>query len=116
MIKKSLKLGPSDYFLTHLRLINAVLPIRMTEREMLVLAAFMQMGSFNSKSKKGVRSSLGLKPANLSNYLKSLVKKGFVRSYIDEEAHRQYDFRDILLIDRSKQIYQFALINEGPSE
>lgn len=112
MIRKLLKLGPSDYYLTHLRLVNAVLPNKMTERELTVIAKFMEYGGFDTKARKGVMNDLKISPSNLSNNISALVEKGFVVAYLDSRGKKKFKFHDLLNIAPDKELYEFGLINE----
>lgn len=112
MVRKILRLRPSDYYLTHLRLVNAVMPVRMTEKQLEVLAEFMAQDSFDSRAKKAVRDKLNLTPPNLSNHIKELVLKGFVIQYMDERARRRYKLHDLIKIKPDQTQYQFLLVNE----
>lgn len=112
MIRKKLALKGHEYYKTHLNLVNAVLPIKMSNREIGILAEFLRVGGFTTEHRAKVRETLGISPSNLSNYMRSLCKKGFLISFLDEENRRQYKIHDIVKLENGKQDYQFLLLNE----
>lgn len=114
IIQKSLKLKHNDYYLQHLRIINAVLPVKLTNREIEVLAAFMSADSklteddrFNSLVRKNIRNKLGLSPGGLSNYLNSMLKKGFLNK---SKITNRITIKEFLFPDESAQGYQFKIV------
>ena len=83
-MKKQLILPEADYYRTHLAIINGVLPAKLTNREMDVLAGFMRLkgdikdNPFSTSGRKIVRDRLGITGSNLSNLLRSLKQKQIV--------------------------------------
>lgn len=83
-IKKLLKLDKLSYYKVHLNLINCLLPVKMTPREIEVLGSFMSLEGdiaqyrFGPSAKKIVMKNLELSPAGLSNFMGTLTKKGFL--------------------------------------
>lgn len=117
-IKKLLQLDRDDYFQTHLDLINCILPVRMTPREIEVLAAFMSLEGdiaqyrFGPSAKKIVMTKLGLSPAGLSNFIGtqgSLTEKGFLLKQGDMTK-----ILPLLIPKQDEQTYLFKLINKQP--
>jgi DNA-binding MarR family transcriptional regulator len=91
-ITRRLDLNKKDYYLYHLSIINPLLPIRLTLKEIEVLAAFISYQGdiassdrFGTSIRKQVRKDIGISFASLSAYLKSLQKKGFI--YKDSEGN-----------------------------
>lgn len=81
MIKKALKLSLEDYIKKHLEIINVFLPIKLTEKEIEVIGAFMaieDIDKFSSNNKKVVSGKLGIAMSNLSMYINKLIEKGFI--------------------------------------
>lgn len=109
-IRKLLKLSKREYYRTHLSLINCVIPKALTPKEIEVLAAFMSLEGdiaqlrFGPTAKKIVMEQVNIKPAGLSNYLTSLLERGFLikRGDIIEIA-------PILLANPKEQHYRFKL-------
>lgn len=110
VIYKTIKLKKLDYYKTHLSIINPVLPIQMTPREIDILASFMNLEGdiaqqrFGTTAKKIIMAELGLKPSNLSNFIRDLLKKGFLIKKIDN-----IEIWPLLLPEPNKQQYQFKL-------
>ena len=84
IIRKTLKLTREEYFKKHLFLINHILPIQMTLKEVEVLAAFMSLEGdiakdpFGTSGRKIVRTRIGISAGGLGNYLDQLKKKSFI--------------------------------------
>ncbi len=114
VIQKGFKLTNDEYYKFHLNVLNAVLSVKLTEKELDVLAAFMSLDKkiiqddiFNLMARKKVRELLNLSSAGLGNYLKSLINKGFL---IKNEITNKITIIDILLPDENKQGYMFKII------
>lgn len=82
IIEKSLSLPKDKYFEKHLSIINPLLPIQLTNKEIEIIASFLsvetEIGSeniFSTLGKEKVRNSLKLSHAGLSNYIKNLKEK-----------------------------------------
>ncbi len=108
MIKKVLKLGSLEYYNTHLQIINPLLPIHLTPKEIEVLAYFMsfdgvmEVDRFGTTARKIVKEKLNLSNAGISNYMKSLKTKGFISDN---------DILPILFPSNGTEQYQFKLVN-----
>jgi hypothetical protein len=112
-IKKRLVLEERQYYQTHLNLINCILPVKMTAREVEILAAFMALKGdiaqfrFGPSAKKIIMEELELSPAGLSNFIGSkgsLIEKGFLV--------KQGDLTNIiplLMPEEKEQLYTFKL-------
>lgn len=110
VIRKTLKLTKEDYYTKHLAIINPLLPEHLTPREIEVLACFMSLdGSistdrFGTTARKFVMNRVGLTLPGLSNHLKSLRDKGFIKDSV---------ILSILFPREDEQEYQFKLTNVG---
>ncbi len=108
MIKKTMSLSRLEYFSTHLRIINPLLPVTLTPKEIELLANFMSLDGiiasdrFGTTAKKIIKERMKIKAAGISNYMKSLKNKGFI---INNEI------LPILFPNGHEQTYQFKLIN-----
>lgn len=113
-IRKLLKLPKQVYYETHLNLLNCILPVKMTPREVEILAAFMSLEGniaqyrFGPSAKKIIRQDLQLSPAGLSNFIGSLMKKGFLIQQGD-----MINILPLLVPEATEQTYIFKLINEN---
>jgi len=114
ILQKQLKLEIHEYYSTHLSLINALLPIKLTPKEVEVLALFMTFKGelandrFGTTGKKIVRDKLKLSQPGLANYMKSLISKGFLK-----KINGGIQILPILQPEKEYQMYQFKLINIG---
>lgn len=112
-ITKVLRLQRAEYFKTHLSIINAILPKTMTPTEIEVLSVFMALEGdlaeyrFSLIGRKVVMKRLNLSPSGLSNYLKQLSNKGFIK--VNEEGETY--ILPLLIPQEHQQIYMFKLIN-----
>lgn len=114
-IIKTLHLSKMDYYTTHLFLINAMLPIKLTTKEIEVLALFMSFDGdlakdrFGTTAKKLVRENMNPKisHAGLSNYISSLENK----KIIQKNKEGKFEIRSLFNTNSEEQIYQFKLVN-----
>lgn len=109
-ITKIQRLDKTTYYETHLAIINALLPKKLTPMEISVLGAFMSIegelaeNRFGTTARKVVRGKLNLSHGGLGNYLKSLVSKGYVSPDLQTII-------PIIIPAREEQTYNFKLIN-----
>lgn len=112
-IVKTLELNKIEYYFTHLSIVNAVLPVKLTPKEIEVLAWFMSFEGdlatdrFGTTARKIVRESLEISHQGLSNYMKSLVSKRFLL-----ENQDSYQILPILQPDKNEQTYMLKLIKK----
>lgn len=113
-ILKQMRLDKNDYYETHLSIINCILPVKMTPMEIKVLSRFMGLDGdisrerFGTSARKLVKEELEIKPAGMSNYLRSLKDKGFITL-----AQGQTTILPILFPNNDEQEYLFKLVNLG---
>lgn len=112
-IKKQLKLDKEQYYETHLSIINCLLPKKMTPMEISVLSRFMSLEGdiaaqrFGTTAKSIVKKSLDISTAGLSNYMKSLTDKGFIKKVNEHDR----EILPILMPENGMQNYQLQLVN-----
>lgn len=110
-ITKSLKLQGIEYYITHLTIVNCLLPIKMTPMEIKILAWFMSFTGelfsdrFGATGKKIVKEKLSLSHQGLSNYIRVLKEKKFL---IEKEG--TITILPILFPENVEQIYMIKLI------
>jgi hypothetical protein len=108
LIKKVLKLDTLQYYNTHLQIINPLLPKHLTLKEIEFLANFMSFDGtiandrFGTTARKIVKTQMKISNAGVSNYMRSLKDKGFVKDDI---------ILPLLFPDPNHQEYDFTLIN-----
>lgn len=114
VIQKSLRLRSDEFYEQHLNIVNAVLPSKLTNKEVKVLSAFMsadpkltEEDMFNSIVRKEVMSKLGLSSGGLGNYLNSMIKKGFLDK---NKITNRITVKEFLMCEESGQGYQFKII------
>ena len=114
VIKKKLRVGNDDYYKTHLGIVNALLPVKMTTKEIEVVAAFMALDAsvveddrFNTLARKKVKDKLKLSPGGLSNYLKALIEKGLLNK---SSVTGKITIHEALIAEDEKQGYMLQLI------
>ena len=109
MIKKQLILTRDAYYNKHLAIINPLLPISLTPKEIEVLAGFMALKGdiandrFGTTARKLIMDKLSLSLSGLGNYLKSLKDKGFIK--------QDNTILPLLFPEEKQQMYEFKLIN-----
>ena len=115
VIKKIMNVSKEDYYVVHLSIINPLLPVKMTPKELEVLGTFMSLtGSiaeadrFGTTCKKIVKENLNLSDGGLGNYIKTLKEKGFI--YYNAEG--KLSILDVLQADEISQGYMFKIISE----
>jgi len=115
IIQQVFKLERSEYYTMHLGIINSVLPVKLSDKELEVLAAFMALDeniikddNFNSFARKIVREKLkpNLSSAGLSNHLKSMIDKGFLSK---DSITNVITIKEFLKPEQDTQGYQFKI-------
>ncbi len=116
VIQQAFNLENEKYYVVHLNIINAILPVKLTDKELEVLATFMALdkniiedGYFNPISRKKVMKKLELIPAGLSNHLASMIKKGFL---IKNSITNNITIKPFLLPEENNQGYQFKIVKK----
>lgn len=114
IIQQAFKLDKDKYYIVHLGILNAILPVKLTDKELEVLAAFMGLDEnivedsyFNPVARKKVLKKLELSPAGLSNHLKAMLDKGFL---IKNSITNVITIKEFLLPEIDGQGYQFKII------
>ena len=115
VIQKELKVGLDEYYKLHLTIINSILPVKLTDKEIEVLGAFMALDksiieedTFNSFARKKVKEKLGnMSAGGLGNHLKSMIDKGFLNK---KEMSNKISIKSFLIPEESMQGYQFKLL------
>lgn len=111
-LKNTLVLDGMGYYEKHLEIVGTQFGVKLTPAERRVLACFMDLpekvvrhGRFSTNAKKHVISSLGLSESALSQHLKSLVKKEFIKKEEDGwmEVHR------LIACSDTEQTYIFTI-------
>jgi len=93
---------------------NVFLPVKMTPKEIEVLANFMSLEGdiaedrFGTSARKIVMGEMGIKPGGLGNYFDSLGKKGFL---IKDDVKKFVIF-PMLYPQPTVQNYQFQLLKQ----
>lgn len=106
-----------EYYSKHFNIINPFLPQHLTDTEIEILTSFMALEAilieedmFNTEARKRVRGKLNLSTSSLSNHLRSLVKKGFLRKH---DITKRITINQILIPAEVEQNYMFRLKYEG---
>ena len=90
VIQKSFELSKIDYYKFHFRLVDAIFSAGMTDKEMDILSCFLSLPEsvtkinlFNSEARKEVSEILGMSDSGISNHLKNMKAKGFLKREAD---------------------------------
>lgn len=110
-IFKALKLNEVDYYTKHLEIVNSMLPVKLTPKEIEVLGNFMSLKGdivdkdrFGTSARKIVKERMNLQDGGLGNYIKSLKDKKFI-----VEKDGQLDVLPFLKITDDVQVYMFKI-------
>lgn len=113
VIKKALQLKEDKYYSTHLSIINPMLPVSLTPKEIEVLAAFMSLKGdianvdrFATSCRKVIKKKLELSDGGLGNYIKSLRSKGFIKQNEDGILF----IPKVLFAEENSQGYMFKIV------
>jgi len=86
VIQKGFELSKKEYYKTHLKIVNSIFPINITDKEIDILSEFLSIPNeidnknvFNSLARKRVVDILGLTKCGMSNHLKNMKNKGFLK-------------------------------------
>lgn len=116
VLKKKMVLPSLKYYEKHLSIINPMLTVQLTVKEIQVLASFLSVGKemasdyrFNSVAKKHVRTALKLKPGGLSNYFRSMVNK---KVLLKNEITGAYTIAPHVLPEEKQQAYTFLIVKD----
>lgn len=115
VIQKELKINSEQYYLMHLNIINSVFSVKLTDKEIEVLAGFMALDKnitgtdmFNTYARRLVKEKLeGMSAGSLSNHLKAMIDKGFLTK---DEISNRISIKEFLLPEDTWQGYQFRII------
>ena len=84
-IKKLLKISDDIFYMKYLQLLNPIFPVELSLKEIEVLSSFMALDKsiigesiVNTLSRKLVKNKLELSSAGLTNYISSIVSKGYL--------------------------------------
>lgn len=111
-IIKTLRLEMFEYYTTHLSIVNCLLPVKITGKEIEILALFMcfsgilEEDRFGTTAKKMIRERLSLSHQGLSNYITSLTKKKML-----SVENEKIKILPILHPQRDEQVYMIKLVN-----
>lgn len=109
-------LSAVQYYKKHLEIVTAIMPGKITDTEILVLASFMalegdvvQDDRFGTSARKKVMEDLNMVAGGLGNHLKSLRDKKYIHY---KEGTKKYEINKWLIPDNKKfQKYQFTIIS-----
>jgi hypothetical protein len=112
LIQRALNgLDLKEYHVKHLEILNPVLPAKLTQKEIEVLAAFMalrgdvvEQDRFGTQARKIVKEQLSMSSGGLGNHLRELKDKSFIY-----QKDGKYFVREFLIPDNKAQGYQFKI-------
>lgn len=107
-IKQLIKLNKFEYYKKHFLIVNNLLPIKMTDKEIDVVSIYL---SSNDKSfnRKEIKQKLNLSDQSLSNYITSLLKKNVLYKDDNNVLH----LKEFLIPDNDYQEYQIIIVNNN---
>jgi hypothetical protein len=112
--KGILGLKEAEYYIQHLNIINAFMPVELTPKEREVLGTFMSFKGeltksdrFGTSYRKKVKEMLSLSDGGLSNYMNTLRKKEAIM-----EKDGVLIISPFLIPAEKVQCYQFKIVAE----
>lgn len=116
VIQKEFKVDNTVYYIMHLNIICSVLPVKLSDKEVEVLANFMSLEKnlikddmFNTEARRRVKDKSALSSGGLANHLKSMIDKGFL---VKDEITHKLNVRPFLIPEDKAQGYQFKLVKK----
>lgn len=108
-LRKTMVESGVEYYKQHLRVLNIMFPVKMTEREMEMVSWWMKEGGgvLSGGVRVRIMEEMGLSRSGLSNIVGSLRGKGFIRG--SDEGLVMFDK---LKVGRDEQGYVIRLIRE----
>ena len=113
-IQRVITLSGKEYYTRHLEIVSCLVPTKLTDKEIEVLASFLALDKkitekdmFNTMARKEVRESLGLSPGGLGNHLKSMIGKKVLDK---DEMSNRITIKEFLLPAERQQGYQIKII------
>lgn len=110
-ITKVLKLNEVEFYQKHLEIVNAMLPVKLTPKEIEVLGNFLSLKGqiaeedrFGTSCRKIIKERMDLKDGGLGNYIKSLKDKKFII-----EGKKGLEILPFLMIDDDTVVYMFKI-------
>lgn len=113
VIRRKYKLPHKEYIRLYLEVLNPILPIHFTPKEIEVFSLLLYYNSddfCNTKTRKLIQEELSLSNAGLSSYIKSLKDKTFIR---EEEFTKKLIPAPYIIPDKDIQIIEIMLENEN---
>lgn len=117
IIKKEITVPAEKYHSVHLNMINPMLPVQLSEKEIAVLSSFMSLDyeiikddMFNTLARKLVKEKLeDMSSSSLSNHIRSLLTKG----YLSKDAITgRITLKKFLIPEDDWQGYMFKITKE----
>jgi DNA-binding MarR family transcriptional regulator len=111
LVKSIEVLSQEDFYAQHFKILNAILPVALTHTQIEVLSKLMcepEEYRFSAAAKKKICASLKLSRAGISNYLKQLADKGFLRRE-SVNGKTRYSINPLILPTSGIQEYEFKL-------
>ena len=111
VIQRDFELEKLEFYKTHLRIVNAILPVNITNKELEIMAEFLILpkeltngNMFNTLARREVIKRLGLNDGGMSNHIKNMKKKGYI-----VKQGEYYGIAPALLPDQEVQGYNLKL-------
>ncbi len=115
IIRKKMSFNRLEYFKKYIEIVSIILNVPLVEMEINVLASFLSLDKgitedymFNTVARKKVMESLKLSPGGLSNYIRSLISKGYL---LKSEINDSIKIRSGLFLKNDLQDFQIRLVN-----
>ncbi len=113
ILNKTIETDYNGFYLSHVRMVNAIFGSALTSKEVKVLSVFMAISSYldngyvlDSITRKQIMKELNMFPGGLSNHTKSIKEKGFIENV---KGKKGLKIKDFMIPEKGKQLYQICL-------
>lgn len=114
IITHVVKVDSYNYYVSYLNIISTMLPEKLSQKEIEVLAAFMDQDKslieedmFNGLVRKKVMERLDLKPGGLGNHLKKLIDKKVLSK---NEITKKITVKPFIIPEDNNQGFRIKLV------
>jgi len=118
--KKVFRLDGLDYYRKHLEVLNTLLPVKLTDKEIDIISILLDRDIsdieddlLSTDIRRRLRETLNLSHANISTRLKKLEEKGFIRKTVVNKKEKKV-LRNFLFPDPSGRTnYEIIIKDNG---
>ena len=103
-LHKTLNLDSKEYHLLHSRIVNCLSNDLLSSKELELVSEFVRLGGINTENRGTIGENLNISASNMSNYVRSLRKKGVVI-----KQGSKFMIKNVFYPSTKTQTYQITL-------